>query len=175
MGVEASRSNRLAIGFSWAAHSLMHILAGLFLTVVLVLEREWKLSYDELLPLWTLGSLMIGLGAPVAGWLGDRWSNNWMLVIFYVLSGAGAVIAGLAAGPSGMELGLAVMGLGCSIYHPVGMSMVVRHSSSHGKAMGWFGLFGTVGVALAGILVGALIDFAGWRAVFLAPGAACIV
>ena len=39
-------------GFAWVGHSLMHIVSALFLTIVLALETEWKLSYDELIRLW---------------------------------------------------------------------------------------------------------------------------
>lgn len=168
-------SSPLAIGFCWAGHALMHILQGLYLTVVLVLEKDWQLGYDELLRLWTLGSLLIGLGAPLAGWLGDRWSEARMLAVFFLLSGAGALIAGLSTGETGLWIGLAVMGLGCSIFHPVGMAMTVRHSVAGGRSMAWFGIAGSIGVALAGIVAGVLAGWQGWRAAFLAPAALSLV
>ena len=80
-------SARLSIGFSWAGHTTMHILSALFLTVVLALEPAWSMTYDDLIRLWTVGSLMIGLGAPLAGWLGDRWSDARMMVLFFLLTG----------------------------------------------------------------------------------------
>jgi MFS transporter, FSR family, fosmidomycin resistance protein len=168
-------SSTLAIGFCWAGHTLMHILGGLYLTVVLVLETDWHVSYDQLLRLWTLGSLLIGVGAPLAGWLGDRWSEVRMLAVFFLLSGLGAGIAGFSMGETGLWLGLAVMGLGCSIFHPVGMSLTVRHSATRGKAMGWFGIAGSLGVALAAIVAGSLSQAGGWRTAFLVPGALCLV
>lgn len=91
-------SARLSIGFSWIGHALMHIVSALFLTVVLALEREWKLPYDELIRLWTLGALMIGVGAPLAGWLGDRWSECRMMAVFFLLTGAGTIACGLKIG-----------------------------------------------------------------------------
>lgn len=163
-------SSALAIGFCWAGHALMHILGGLYLTVILVLEKDWQLGYDELLRLWTLGSLLIGVGAPLAGWLGDRWSEVRMLAVFFLLSGAGALIAGFSTGETGLWIGLAVMGLGCSIFHPVGMAMTVRHAETGGRSMAWFGISGSIGVALAGIIAGVLAGWQGWRAAFLVPG-----
>ncbi|NYZ11278.1 MFS transporter [Azospirillum sp. RWY-5-1] len=167
------RSARLAVGFSWAGHTIMHLVAALYLTVVLALEKEWGLSYDELIRLWTVGALLIGLGAPLAGWLGDRWSENGMMAVFFLMTGAGAIGCGLARNPDELWLALAVLGLGASIYHPVSMSVVVRNATDRGKAMGWLGIFGTVGIACAGITAGALTDLAGWRAAFLVPGAVC--
>lgn len=167
-------TDRAAVGFSWTGHVVMHILGGLYPTLVLVLENEWGSSYDELLRLWTLGSLLMGLGAPLAGWLGDRWSESRMLAAFFLVSGTGALIAGAADDQRVLWVGLAVLGLGCSIYHPVGMSMIVRHSIGRGSAMGWFGLTGTIGVAASAVVAGGLAALLGRRAAFLIPGGVSI-
>lgn len=167
-------SAKLSIGFAWVGHSLMHIVSALYLTVVLALEREWRISYDDLIRLWTLGALLIGLGAPLAGWLGDRWGSARMMAVFYVLTGAGAVAAGLAEDSGHMMVALAVLGLGASIYHPVGMAWMVANAANRGKAMGWLGLFGTFGVATAAVVAGGLTEFSGWRSAFLVPGGLCL-
>ncbi|MBP2315880.1 MFS transporter [Azospirillum soli] len=167
-------SARLSIGFSWVGHTLMHIVSALYLTVVLALEKEWNLPYDELIRLWTLGSLLIGLGAPLAGWLGDRWSESRMMAAFFLVTGAGAVASGLADGPTQMLWALAALGLGSSIYHPVGMAWMVRNATNRGKALGYLGIFGTVGVASAAVVAGGLTQWFGWRSAFLVPGAVCI-
>ncbi|AWK85338.1 MFS transporter [Azospirillum thermophilum] len=168
-------SARLSVGFSWIGHSLMHIVSALYLTVVLALEREWRISYDDLIRLWTLGALLIGLGAPLAGWLGDRWGSARMMAVFFLMTGAGSVAAGLADGPSALMIALAVLGLGASIYHPVGMAWIVSNAANRGKAMAWLGLFGTFGVATAAVVAGTLIELWSWRAAFILPGAICLV
>ena len=50
----------------------MHMFAAFYFVIILSLEQEWKFSYDELISLWTLGALLIGLGALPAGLLSDR-------------------------------------------------------------------------------------------------------
>ncbi|GAA4255964.1 MFS transporter [Azospirillum formosense] len=167
-------SARLSIGFSWVGHALMHIVTALFLTVVLVLEREWKLPYDELIRLWTLGALMIGVGAPLAGWLGDRWSECRMMAVFFLLTGAGTIACGLTDGPEALLWALAVLGLGSSIYHPVGMAWMVKNATNRGKALGYQGIFGTIGIASAAVVAGGLTEWLGWRSAFLIPGAICL-
>lgn len=169
------RASRLAIGFSCLGHAYMHVLTGLYLTVVLGLERDWGLSYDELIRLWTAGSLLIGVGAPLAGWLGDRWSETRMMVVFFLVTGGGSIAAGLAGGPAALLLGLAVLGLGASIYHPVGMSWLVRNAVNRGRAMGVVGIFGSLGVAVAAVIAASLTEWIGWRAAFIVPGAVCLV
>ena len=98
-------STRLSLGFSCIGHAFMHVLSALYLTVVLGLERDWAIGYDELIRLWTIGSLMIGVGAPLAGWLGDRWSDAKMMVVFFLLTGAGSIASGLAGGTTGWRSG----------------------------------------------------------------------
>ncbi len=170
----SKRSGRLAIIFSCIGHAQMHVLAALYLTVVLALEADWKLTYDHLLRLWTLGALLIGLGAPLAGWLGDRWSESRMMVLFHVLTGAGAVAAGLAADETGLVVGLALLGVGASIYHPVGLSWIVKNAENRGSALAWNGIFGGIGIAAAGIVAGGLSDVVSWRAAMIVPGLVCI-
>ncbi|CAO3423097.1 MFS transporter [Azospirillum doebereinerae] len=170
----AGASARLSIGFAWVGHSLMHIVSALYLTVVLALGKDWSLSYDELIRLWTLGAFLIGLGAPLAGWLGDRWSSAGMMAVFFLLTGGGAIACGLSNGPTAMLWSLAVLGLGASIYHPVGMAWITANAENRGKAMGWLGLFGTFGVATAALVAGGLTEAFNWRAAFLVPGAVCV-
>jgi MFS family permease len=168
------RSGRLAIVFSCIGHAQMHVLAALYLTVVLALETDWQTSYDHLLRLWTLGALLIGLGAPLAGWLGDRWSESRMMVVFHTLTGLGAVAAGLAPDETGLVLGLALLGIGASIYHPVGLAWIVKNAENRGSALAWNGIFGGIGVAAAGFVAGGLSDVVSWRAAMIVPGLVCM-
>ncbi|PWC32177.1 MFS transporter [Azospirillum sp. TSO22-1] len=168
-------SARLSVGFSWIGHTMMHIVAALYLTVVLALEREWSLPYDDLIRLWTLGALLIGLGAPLAGWLGDRWSESRMMAVFFLITGGGSVATGLAETPAQMTAALAVLGLGASIYHPVGMAWMVKNAVNRGKALGYLGLFGTIGIAVAAVVAGGLTELWGWRSAFLIPGVVCVL
>lgn len=172
---DIGRSNRLALGFSCLGHTVMHIVAALYLTVVLAIERDWVADYDELIGLWVVGSLMIGVGAPLAGWLGDRWSAAGMMVIFFLMTGAGAIAAGFAAGPADLALALGLLGLGASIYHPVGIAWVVRVAVNRGRMTGINGIFGSLGVATAALIAGTISDAYGWRMAFLIPGVISIL
>ena len=165
---------RLSIAFSCVGHALMHLVSALFLTIVLTLEEVWRMPYAELIGLWTIGSLLIGIAAPLAGWLGDRVGEARMMAVFFWLTGAGAVLAGLVDGPTQLVVALAVLGLGAAIYHPVGMSWVVRHAYNRGRVMGVLGVFGGIGVATAAITAATLTQWLGWRAAFWLPGGLCM-
>lgn len=168
-------SDRLVVVFACIGHATMHILTGLYLTVVIGLGDVWAMPYDELIRLWTLGSLMVGLGAPLAGWIGDRWSPSKIMVVFFLVTGGGSVAAGLVEGPAGMVVALVALGIGASIYHPVAFAWIVRHSVKRGRTMGIVGIFGSLGVAVAATIAASLTDWFDWRAAFLVPGAVSIL
>jgi MFS family permease len=164
-------SARLSLVFSCLGHTYMHLFTAFYFVIVLALEADWNLPYHELIELWTLGALLVGLGALPAGWLGDRWSAGGMMVVYFLGLGLSGILCGLLDGPVAMMVGLASIGLFASIYHPVGIAWLVRNAESRGKALGVNGIFGSIGVAMAGLTAGALIDAFGWRAAFMVPGA----
>jgi len=166
---------RLAQAFSNVGHSASHILMLLYPTVVLTLESEMKMEYGELLVLMTLGNVLFGFGALPAGWLGDRWSTLGMMVVFFTGMGASAVLTGLQSTPLGLTIGLALIGLFASIYHPVGMAWLVRNAPNRGRALGFNGVFGSLGLASAALVAGALTDLVHWRAAFIVPGLASVL
>ena len=167
-------NGRLVVGFSCIGHGISHLVMLLYPTVVLALEREWGLSYGELLSLSLSGFILFGVGALPAGWLGDRWSAERMMVIYFVGTGAACVLTGLVDGPIGIAVGLGLIGLFGSIYHPVGIAWLVKVSVNRGKVLGLNGLFGSAGLAAAPFVAGALTDLISWRAAFIVPGAFCM-
>lgn len=164
-------AQRLSQGFSLIGHAYMHLLVALYLTIVLALEKDWSTAYAELISLWTAGALLVGLAAPFAGLLGDKWSTPGMMVIFFVGAGLSTIACGFAGGPLPLAVALGGLGLFAAIYHPVGMAWLIRNSLNRGMSLGVFGVFGSVGVAVAGGVAALLIDGISWRAAFIVPGA----
>ena len=169
------RSAALSQYFANAGHLLTHLLMLLYPTVVLALEGRFGLSYGELIALSLPGTVLYGVAALPAGWLGDRWSAERMMVLFYVGSGAASIATGLAAGPMGLAVGLALIGAFGAIYHPVGLAWLVRNAENRGRALGLNGLFGSIGVGSASFVAAALTELAGWRAAFIVPGIVCFM
>ena len=161
---------RLPLVFSCLGHAYMHLFTAFYFVIVLALEVDWQLPYHELIELWTLGALLVGLCALPAGWLADRWSAPGMMVVFFIGLGLSGILCGLIDGPEALFLGLAAIGLFSAIYHPVGIAWLVRSAKKRGTALGINGIFGSIGVASAGLTAGALIDGFGWRAAFIVPG-----
>lgn len=166
----APLSGRLSLGFSCLGHAYSHMFAPIFYVAALTLEMDLGLTHGEVVGLIVIGNVLFGVAAPLAGWLGDRWSATGMVGLFFVGTGGGMVMTALADSPFQIGLWLAVTGLFASIYHPVGIAWLVRNAKARGKALGINGVFGGVGPAAAALIAGTLIETAGWRAAFLAPG-----
>ena len=155
-------------------HAYDHLFMLLFPTVVLVLEREWNRPFAELLPYALGGFIAFGLGALPAGLLGDRWSRPHMMTVFFLGIGGASILTGMAAGPWGLAAGLTLIGLFASIYHPVGVAMVVQGVENVGLRLGVNGVAGNLGVAAAALTAGALAELIHWRAAFIVPGAVSV-
>lgn len=168
----SAQSQKTALTFSCLGHLYVHLFTAVYFVIVLALEVEWTLPYHELVELWTLGALMVGVAALPAGWLGDRWSATAMMVVYFLGIGGCSVLAGLADSPATLLLALTGVGVFAAIYHPVGIPWLIRNAGKRtGKLLGFNGIFGSLGTAAAAVCAGFLIDVASWRAAFIVPGA----
>lgn len=176
------RHERIVVAYSAAGHALMHFLAAFWPYVVISLREAWATPgqpIDDqilLLPLWQLGSFLLGLAALPAGWLSDRWSAPGMMVVMFLGLGASALFCGTvgAGDVDAMKWGLAGLGLFGAIYHAVGIGWVMRNAERPGHAMGVNGVFGSLGLMAAGLVTGLLCNLFSWRAAFYVPGALCL-
>src|SRR5688500_16631839 len=166
--------SRFLVPFINIGHLLDHLVMLVFPTVVIALGREWDRPYSELLPLALGGFIAFGAFALPAGWLADHWSRYKMMAVFFFGIGATMILTGFAQSTWQLGAGLTLIGMFAAIYHPVGIAMLVAAPEKMGRALGWNGLWGNLGLAAAALIAGALMDFWGWRAAFFIPGVFCI-
>ena len=167
--------DRLNFAFLNIGHLLDHMMMLIFATVAaLRLADEWGMSYAELIPYATPGFVAFGVAAIPAGWIADKWSREGMLIVFFVGIGASSIATALADSPTEIALGLFAMGVFAAIYHPVGLAMVVHGRRKTGLPLAVNGVFGNLGIAVAALLAGYLIDSGSWRNAFVVPGAVSI-
>ena len=151
-------------------HALTHLVMLIFPTAVLALGPAWDIPYDQLMPASLGGLIAYGAGSLPSGWLGDHWSRRSMMAAFFVGIGAGSILCGFARSPLEIGAALGILGLFASIYHPVGLSLLVADPAKLGRALGINGVFGNLGIAGAAMATGLLCDALGWRWAFIAPG-----
>jgi len=141
----------------------------------LTLAREWGMSYAELIPYATPGFVAFGLFSLPAGWLADKWSREGMMLVFFFGIGMSAIATALAQSPLQIAVGLFAIGVFGAIYHPVGIPLVIQGYMKTGLRIAVNGVFGNLGVAVAALLTGYLVDQSGWRSAFIWPGLVTIV
>jgi MFS family permease len=158
-----------------AGHALDHLFLLIFATAVGAIAADWGMVWQDLMP-YTVGAfVMFGLGSLPAGRLGDLWGRRVMMVIFFLGIGASALLVATTTGVWSLAAALTLMGVFASIYHPVGIPMLVQNARNPGFTIGVNGLAGNLGIALAAVLTGFLVKAAGWRAAFAVPGALAVL
>ena len=165
---------RITIGFNNFAHAVDHYVMLIFPTVVIGLEAVYGRPYSELLALGTASFFAFGIFSLPAGWIADRWSRRYMMVVFYI--GCGLACAAAALSPNFVMLAISLFALGvfASIYHPVGTAIVVASAVNRGRTLALNGVCGNVGVALAAGITAGLTYWIGWRGAFLIPAVICV-
>jgi MFS family permease len=160
---------RRSIAFLNLAHGLDHFVLLIYPTVVIGLDVIYHRSYSELIALSTAAFVSFGVFSLPAGWIADHWSRRNMMATFFF--GCGVSLAGVAASPNLPMLGVALFALGmfASIYHPVGMAMLIEASKARGRTLAFNGVCGNLGVSLAAGISAGLATWLGWRAAFLLP------
>jgi MFS family permease len=169
---EPSRMDRarVTVAFLNLGHFLDHLAMLIYATAVLAMTAEFGLSYETMLPLSIGGFIAFGGGSLPAGWLGDRLGRRTMMIVFFLGLGAALVLAGFAETRRQIVLCLTLVGVFASIYHPVGIAMLVKDQARVGRALGWNGVWGNLGLACAAFIAGWFADHLSWRAAFIAPG-----
>ena len=166
---------RRSIAFLNWAHALDHFVLLIYPTVVIGLEVVYQRPYSELIALSTAAFVSFGVFSLPAGFIADRWSRRNMMAAFYI--GCGLSLTGIAVAPNltGLAVGMFALGMFASIYHPVGMAMLIEASQARGRTLAFNGVCGNLGVSLAAGISALLATWLGWRAAFMAPAAIAIV
>jgi MFS family permease len=158
-----------------AGHAIDHLFLLIFATAVASIAADWGMIWQDLMPYTAGAFVMFGLGSLPAGRLGDLWGRRAMMVIFFLGMGTSGLLIALASGVWSLAAALTLMGIFASIYHPVGIPMLVQQARNPGFTIGVNGLFGNLGIAIAAVLTGFLVKHAGWKAAFAVPALAALL
>ena len=157
------------------AHAIDHLFLLIFATAVSSIAVDFGFArWEDLMPYGAGAFLMFGLGSWPAGRLGDLWGRRQMMLVFFVGMGLSAMLAAFTTNAWQLAAALALLGTFSSIYHPVGIPMLVQGALRPGAVIGVNGLAGNLGIAAAALLTGLMVKYFGWRAAFMVPGMVCL-
>jgi len=152
------------------AHAIDHMFLLIFATAVAAIAADFGFAdWESLMPYGVGAFLLFGLGSLPAGRLGDLWGRRQMMLVFFFGMGVSMLLVALTRNAWELAAALTLMGAFSSIYHPVGIPMLVRGTKRPGLAIGVNGLSGNLGVAFAAVTTGLLVKYVGWRAAFVVP------
>ena len=153
------------------AHAIDHLMLLVFATAVSAIAHDFGIGrWEDLMPYTTGAFLMFGIGSFPSGRLGDLWGRRSMMLVFFFGMGTSALLIALTRSSWQLALALGLMGAFASIYHPVGIPMLLRQTRRPGVTIGINGMAGNLGIAAAAISTGLLIQYADWRTAFIVPG-----
>lgn len=144
-------------------HILCHMGMTIFPGVLIAIRSELQLASHHVTALALLGYVLMGLGAlPVGIWVDLRGPSRPLSIYFFLMAFSGLLLA-CTTGTIHLFIGLTLLGLAASIYHPVGLAMISLHVRDRGKAMGINGVAGNFGIA-GGPAIGMLaVGLGMWR------------
>jgi MFS family permease len=118
---------------------------------------------------------MFGAGSIVSGKLGDSWGRRSMMIIFFAGIGVSCLLIALTQNKWQIGAALTLMGAFASIYHPVGIPMIVQGAEKPGFVIGVNGLVGNLGIAIGAGLSVLLATRYGWQMAYIVPGIVCLI
>ena len=156
-------------------HLLDHFMMLIFAKAAYDSGRSFGLQYDEMILFGTLGMVLFGATAPLAGLLSDKYGRIPLMIIYHFGIGFSAITASMSSSPIQLAISLGLIGLFASIYHPVGIAMLLQRSGLVGLRLGINGVWGNMGIAIAPVVTGVILYYGDWRLTFLIPGIVCVL
>ena len=156
-------------------HAMDHWILVVFAYSWGVIAGVWGVEWTELTP-FNYGALfMFGAGSILSGRLGDLWGRWIMMVIFFAGMGVSSLLIALCTNKWQIGIALTLMGAFASIYHPVGIPMLVQKAKNPGFTIGVNGLAGNMGIAIAAGVSVYIAQRFGWQMAYIIPGVICLV
>ena len=132
-------------------------------------------AFGEMIAYGIPSLILFGACSPIAAHIADKWNRKGMLAVFFIGIGLASILTGFSQSLLQVGLGLSLIGLFASIYHPVGIAMVIEGGGKVGWRLGMNGVWGNMGVAVAPLITGFIIGIFDWRMTFFIPGLFSIV
>lgn len=155
------------MGVTAFSHLAVHAQMMVFPTLMLLFHHEFDLGLDTLGIIASVGAFMFGVGAIPAGFLEVKLGGRALLLIYQIGSIIGGLGLILAKTPVQLTIGLGILGLASSIYHPAGLTILSRRLKNLSKGMAIHGVAGSVGLALGPLIAGAVSEFGSWQVSYL--------
>lgn len=152
------------------SHGIMHGYLVLLPAMIPILQGDLG-DIGTVGMLASLVSLFYGWFSLPVGFIADKYSRRLLIAASMVLCGGASIIVGLSPNVPVAAIGMIILGIGASLYHPCGYAhMALVSDEMRGRYMGYQGLGGDMGMAVSFLTSSILGSSFGWRMTFLIWG-----
>lgn len=136
-------------------HFMSHFNMLVFPAIVLPLTQLLHMDMASVLGLSFWMYLLFGITALPWGIAADKWGAAALMRLYHLGAGLGGIAAAIwIHDPFKFSFSLAVIGFFSGIYHPAGLGLISKEISRVSVGMGYNGMFGSLGLALAPLVTG---------------------
>jgi MFS family permease len=158
-----------------SSHGIMHAYLVLLPALIPLIGGDLG-SLETIGYLASLVVLFYGFGSLPVGFIADLLSKRKLIMLSMFLCGGGSIIVGLSPNIPIAAVGLIILGIGASLYHPCGYAhMSLLSDDMRGRYMGFQGLGGDMGMAVSYFTSSILGSQFGWRNTFIIWGVLGII
>tara|TARA_B100000029_G_scaffold112346_1_gene104483 strand:+ start:1975 stop:3132 length:1158 start_codon:yes stop_codon:yes gene_type:complete len=159
--------SKVILFLTGASHFSVHASMLIFPAIIITLKDYFNVGIDTLGWMYMLSSFMFGLGSIPAGLFEKKVGEKKLLILFQIGASISGLIIALANDVRIMTLGMMLLGLSASIYHPAGLTIISRRIQQTSKAMGFHGIAGSLGLAVGPLLAAWFSSTLDWRFAYL--------
>ncbi len=156
-----------------SAHTMVHFFEQVFPALIPMMIVYFRIDLAEAGEMQMFLAMAFGLGALPAGYITDRIGPKRIVMTYLIGAAASSIYIATTTSVATFSIGLAALGAFISLYHPAGTALVTTQIRQVGKGLGYHGMGGGMGVAIAPALATMLAVVSpryGWRLSFFAFG-----
>ena len=169
-------AERRLITYTASAHALVHVIELTYPALLTRIAEDFGLRAVVLGTIASVFAWAFGGSAIPAGFLTDRLGSRRVLLYAFVGAAVSLVLVGMSPNEWFLAAALALLGFCIGLYHPAGLSLMAQGVRQRGLALGFHGVAGNLGQALAPALAIGLAVAVDWRlAFFVLAGAAAVM
>ncbi len=169
-------AERRLITYTAFAHALVHVIELTYPALLTRIAEDFGLRAVILGTIASVFAWAFGGSAIPAGFLTDRLGSRRVLLYAFAGAAVSLVLVGISPNEWFLAGTLALLGFCIGLYHPAGLSLMAQGVRQRGLALGYHGVAGNLGQALAPALAVGLAVAVDWRlAFFVLAGAAAVM
>jgi MFS family permease len=163
------------VAYISTVHGLVHTIEFTYAALLSRIDNEFGAGLFVLGIVANAFAFTFGFSALPSGLLVDRLGTQRVLLIAFSLAAVAALLVATSPNPAVLGLFLALLGLSIGLYHPAGISFIAQATERRQVALGWHGVVGNLGIAIAPVLAIGIAEALDWRWAYVLLAALAVI